>query len=93
MEVPYIRVRFGLILEAYCYGSVHYLPTLLKQLEWLSKLQYLEEQVRMKPNKEKQRAALHEMLGENHSKEAFHNIVSPLDPSFQCSKVMYIKKN
>lgn len=88
MDVPYICVRFGLILEAYCFGSVQYLPVLLKQLEWLSKLQFLEEQVRLKPNKEKQRAVLHEMLGQNFAKEAFHNVVSPLDPTFHCKKVL-----
>jgi phosphatidylinositol-4,5-bisphosphate 3-kinase catalytic subunit alpha/beta/delta len=88
MEVPYIRVRFGLILEAYCYGNVQYLPKLQKQLEWLSRLQDLGEEVKKKPNKEKQRAALHELLGQNRAKETFNNLVSPLDPSLHCSKVV-----
>ncbi|XP_059475620.1 phosphatidylinositol 4,5-bisphosphate 3-kinase catalytic subunit beta isoform [Neocloeon triangulifer] len=91
MEVPNISVRFGLILESYCLGSLKLVPVFLKQLDWLMKLQYLEENVRLKPNKEKQRAALHEILQENHAKEAFNNIVSPLDPTFHCKKVIVDK--
>jgi phosphatidylinositol-4,5-bisphosphate 3-kinase len=84
MNVPSVSVRFGLILEAYCHGSVHHLPALIRQVECLNKLQFLSEQVRLKPNKEKQRAALHEMLAESFAIEAFKNIISPLDPSFHC---------
>ncbi|XP_065339767.1 phosphatidylinositol 4,5-bisphosphate 3-kinase catalytic subunit beta isoform [Cloeon dipterum] len=88
MEVPHVSVRFGLILETYCQACVQHLPILQKQMDWLVKLQYLEEMVRLKPNKEKQRAALHEILLENHAKEAFTNITSPLDPTFRCKKVV-----
>jgi hypothetical protein len=90
MDQPAVSVRFGLILEAYLHGSLQHLPALSRQLEALAKLEFLNEQVRTKPNKEKQRAALHEMLSEKHSADVFTNIISPLDPSYHCRCIKYV---
>lgn len=37
MHVPSVSIRFGLILEAYCRGSLEHMKILLRQLEALTK--------------------------------------------------------
>lgn len=37
MHVPSVSIRFGLILEAYCRGSVEHMKILLRQLDALNK--------------------------------------------------------
>ena len=46
MYVSSVSVRFGLILEAYCYGNKNLLKGLSKQVEGLQKLQLLNESVK-----------------------------------------------
>lgn len=37
MHVPSVSIRFGLILEAYCRGSLEHMKSLLRQLDALHK--------------------------------------------------------
>ena len=46
MHVPSVSVRFGLILEAYCYGNCKHLKTLTKQVEALKKMRLINDTVK-----------------------------------------------
>lgn len=50
MHVDSISLRFGLIIEAYCYGSPDHVPILLEQVETLSQLEEISLAARPKKN-------------------------------------------
>jgi phosphatidylinositol-4,5-bisphosphate 3-kinase len=47
MHQSHIRLRFGLILEAYCRGCGAYLLSIVRQVEALDKLAKLSDSVKM----------------------------------------------
>lgn len=87
MQSSVVSVRFGLILEAYCRGSHEHMHMLQKQLECLEKLKKGSKIVRQKKDKDKAKISLQEYLNEESCKEAMHNVRSPLDPSFRCTRI------
>lgn len=91
MQVPSVSVRFGLILEAYCRGSQEHMQVLSKQLECLEKLKKCSELVRQRNNKEKARALLQEHLTVSESPEFSNSVRSPLDPTYRCTRIRYVK--
>ncbi|KAK2151241.1 hypothetical protein LSH36_371g03029 [Paralvinella palmiformis] len=50
MYVPSVSVRFGLILEAYCYGNRKHLKALTKQVEALKRMRLINDSVKHMTN-------------------------------------------
>lgn len=85
MHVPAVALRFGLILEAYCRGSLYHMRVLMKQGEALSKLKGLNDFVRSSVQKTKDKAqakeAMHMCLRQETYLEPLSHLYSPLDPN------------
>ncbi|KAM5140652.1 phosphatidylinositol 4,5-bisphosphate 3-kinase catalytic subunit delta isoform [Mantella aurantiaca] len=84
MHVPAVALRFGLILEAYCRGSIYHMKVLMKQGEALSKLKGLNDFVRssvQKTNKAQAKEAMHMCLRQETYLEPLSHLFSPLDPN------------
>ncbi|ESO91490.1 hypothetical protein LOTGIDRAFT_205708 [Lottia gigantea] len=73
-----IRLRFGLILEAYCRGCGSYLKELIKQVEALDKLTKLTDMLKSEVKDDDQMKRLHEQLQQPDYVEALHHVNSPL---------------
>ncbi|KAJ2952563.1 hypothetical protein O0L34_g6885 [Tuta absoluta] len=86
-SVPSVSVRFGLILEAYCWGCQDHIPSLMRQIACLEKLKWLSSCVGKKKEIGKARAALEHHLKEPHCQETLCLFVNPLTPSFVCKRV------
>ena len=86
MHVQSVSVRFGLILEAYCRGTLEHMSQLSRQLDCLEKLKKSSQLVRKRRDKDKARSTLKEFISEKHN--LVSNIRSPLDPSFNCTKIL-----
>lgn len=93
MQVASVSVRFGLMLEAYCRGSIEHMKTLMRQMDFLEKLKKTTELVRQRRDKEKARSFLQEYFQEGHCIETMSTVYSPLDPSFKCKRVRYVGVN
>ncbi|XP_058790627.1 phosphatidylinositol 4,5-bisphosphate 3-kinase catalytic subunit delta isoform [Phymastichus coffea] len=87
MHVGSVQVRFGLILEAYCRGSQEHMRVLSKQMDCLEKLANVCDQVKQRKDRKAAQQCLLEYLKDGHFKEAFINVVSPLNPSFRWSGI------
>lgn len=89
MSFPYVSVRFGLILEAYCRGSLEHIDPLLRQLDYLRIMTELTEEMRQRKDREKARQHLQEMLADPHYSSAFVNVINPLDPRYHLKSIRY----
>lgn len=88
MHVGSVSVRFGLILEAYCRGSQEHMKTLFKQMECLDKLGTACEQVKQRKDHKAAQQCLHDYLREAHCRDAFPNVLNPLNPCFRWSSII-----
>ncbi|XP_067658199.1 phosphatidylinositol 4,5-bisphosphate 3-kinase catalytic subunit alpha isoform-like [Haliotis asinina] len=75
------RLRFGLILEAYCRGCGSFLKKLTKQVEALEKLTKLTNMLKEEIKDDDQVKFLQEQLQQPDYQEALQNIISPLNTS------------
>ncbi|CAL1536446.1 unnamed protein product [Lymnaea stagnalis] len=75
------RLRFGLILEAYCRGCGPYLKNLLRQVEALDKLTNLSDMLKHGIPPDEHMKYLHLQLQQPDYKEALQNLHSPLNTS------------
>uniref|UniRef100_A0A4X2KQJ3 phosphatidylinositol-4,5-bisphosphate 3-kinase n=1 Tax=Vombatus ursinus TaxID=29139 RepID=A0A4X2KQJ3_VOMUR len=94
VHIPAFSVQFGVILEAYCRGSVGYMKVLSKQVEALNKLKTLNSLIKLnavKLNKAKGREAMHTCLKQNAYREALSDLPSPLNPCVILSE-LYVEK-
>ncbi|XP_072469635.1 phosphatidylinositol 4,5-bisphosphate 3-kinase catalytic subunit beta isoform isoform X2 [Notamacropus eugenii] len=94
VHIPAFSVQFGVILEAYCRGSVGYMKVLSKQVEALNKLKTLNNLIKLnavKLNKAKGREAMHTCLKQNAYREALSDLQSPLNPCVILSE-LYVEK-
>lgn len=87
MHVGSVSVRFGLILEAYCRGSQEHMKALFKQMECLDKLGSACDQVKQRKDRKAAQQCLQDYIKEAHCREAFYNVISPLNPSFRWSNI------
>ncbi|KAF6110699.1 phosphatidylinositol-4,5-bisphosphate 3-kinase catalytic subunit delta [Phyllostomus discolor] len=90
MHVPSVALRFGLIMEAYCRGSIHHMRVLMKQGEALSKLKALNDFVKVssqKTPKPQAKELLHVCMRQETYLEALSHLQSPLDPSILLAEV------
>ncbi|KAH9490074.1 Phosphatidylinositol 4,5-bisphosphate 3-kinase catalytic subunit alpha isoform [Bulinus truncatus] len=81
MHQTSIRLRFGLILEAYCRGCGPYLKNLAQQVEALDKLTKLSDMLKHEINSDEHVKYLHVQLQQPDYKEALQNLHSPLNTS------------
>ena len=84
-----VAVRFGLLLEAYCRGSISHMQSLHAQQEALTKLRSVTELLQSKTLKERPKGmrAMQETLDSLPYQEALSNLVSPLSPSHQLASL------
>lgn len=90
MHVPSVALRFGLIMEAYCRGSIHHMKVLMKQGEALSKLKALNDFVKVssqKNPKPQTKEMMHLCMRQETYLEALSHLQSPLDPSTLLAEV------
>lgn len=85
MHVSSVSLRFGLILEAYCRGSIYHMKSLMKQAEALNKMKALNDFVKSGSQKSASRSQITEdmklCIKQDTYLEALSGIVSPLNPS------------
>ncbi|XP_071070646.1 phosphatidylinositol 4,5-bisphosphate 3-kinase catalytic subunit beta isoform isoform X3 [Dasypus novemcinctus] len=94
VHIPAVSVQFGVILEAYCRGSVGHMKVLSKQVEALNKLKTLNSLIKlnaMKLNRAKGKEAMHTCLKQNAYREALSGLRSPLNPCVILSE-LYVEK-
>jgi len=87
MSFPYVSVRFGLILEAYCRGSLEHLSSLTSQLEYLKKMKEISETIRQRKDRDKARMYLQEQMSEIHVADIMTDVINPLDPTYRLKSV------
>uniref|UniRef100_A0A8C1J8V5 phosphatidylinositol-4,5-bisphosphate 3-kinase n=1 Tax=Cyprinus carpio TaxID=7962 RepID=A0A8C1J8V5_CYPCA len=84
MHVPSVSLRFGLILEAYCRGSIFHIKSLMKQNEALNKMKALNDFVKSGSQKATRIQTTEDMkvcIKQDTYMEALSDVVSPLNPS------------
>ncbi|ELU18517.1 hypothetical protein CAPTEDRAFT_18019 [Capitella teleta] len=87
MHVPSVSVRFGLILEAYCRGSQNHLRSLSRQVEALSRMASINQNIKnYKGARDKGRDRLQSVISQDSNMKAFSDIQSALNPSFKMKK-------
>nr|XP_006130827.1 phosphatidylinositol 4,5-bisphosphate 3-kinase catalytic subunit beta isoform isoform X3 [Pelodiscus sinensis] len=94
VHIPAVSVQFGVILEAYCRGSIAHMKVLSKQVEALNKLKTLNSLIKLnsiKQSKTKGKDAMHTCLKQNAYREALSDLQSPLNPSVILSE-LYVEK-
>ncbi|XP_042313100.1 phosphatidylinositol 4,5-bisphosphate 3-kinase catalytic subunit beta isoform isoform X2 [Sceloporus undulatus] len=94
VHIPAISVQFGVILEAYCRGSIAHMKVLSKQVEALNKMKTLNNLIKlnaMKQSRAKGKEAMHTCLKQRAYKEALSDLQSPLNPSVLLSE-LYVEK-
>ncbi|KAJ6669307.1 hypothetical protein lerEdw1_008116 [Lerista edwardsae] len=94
MHVPAIAVQFGVILEAYCRGSVAHMKVLSKQVEALNKMKTLNSLIKlnaMKQSRAKGKDTMQTCLKQRGYRDALSDLQSPLNPSVLLSE-LYVEK-
>lgn len=85
MHISSVSLRFGLILEAYCRGSIYHMKSLMKQNEALNKMKALNDFVKSGCQKSTCKSQITEdmklCIKQDTYLEALSEIVSPLNPS------------
>ncbi|XP_032818129.1 phosphatidylinositol 4,5-bisphosphate 3-kinase catalytic subunit delta isoform [Petromyzon marinus] len=84
MHVPAVSLQFGLMLEAYCRGSIAHVRSLMKQCEALTKMRAINDLVKSSSMKSNNKAkvidAMHASLRQTSYTEALTGLQSPLKP-------------
>uniref|UniRef100_A0AAR2LUK1 phosphatidylinositol-4,5-bisphosphate 3-kinase n=1 Tax=Pygocentrus nattereri TaxID=42514 RepID=A0AAR2LUK1_PYGNA len=91
MHVSSVSLRFGLILEAYCRGSIYHIKSLMKQNEALNKMKALNDFVKSGSQKSTSRSQITEdmklCIKQDTYVEALSDTVSPLNPNIILSDI------
>ncbi|XP_067658198.1 phosphatidylinositol 4,5-bisphosphate 3-kinase catalytic subunit alpha isoform-like [Haliotis asinina] len=82
------RLRFGLMLEAYCRGCGSFLKTLSRQVEALEKLTKLTDMLKSEVKDDEQMKFLQEQLQQPDYQEALQSIISPLNTAHVLGEVI-----
>ncbi|XP_072175298.1 phosphatidylinositol 4,5-bisphosphate 3-kinase catalytic subunit beta isoform-like [Diadema setosum] len=87
MHQAAVTTRFGLMLEAYCRGSMAHIKTLSKQVESLNKMKNLNELIKSKQAKQQDKSDLRLMMRQVLEQESYadtlSNFISPSSPSYK----------
>ncbi|XP_043919061.1 phosphatidylinositol 4,5-bisphosphate 3-kinase catalytic subunit delta isoform [Protopterus annectens] len=83
LHVPAVALRYSLILEAYCRGSIHHMKILLKQTCALSKMKALNDFVKasLLKSPKQTKDAMHIYMKQDTYLDALSNLQSPLNPN------------
>lgn len=85
MHVPAVSVRFGLMLEAYCRGSVEHMKSLQRQLDALTKWRTVNDLIRQKKEpRERLKQCMCDVLKKDSYSDVLSNLQCPLNPSLRC---------
>ncbi|XP_023685988.1 phosphatidylinositol 4,5-bisphosphate 3-kinase catalytic subunit delta isoform [Paramormyrops kingsleyae] len=90
MHVPSVGLCFGLILEAYCRGSIYHMKALMKQNEALNKMKSLNDFVKSASQKGTRTQTTGDMkvcIKQEAYLEALSDLLSPLNPSLILSEI------
>ncbi|XP_048097198.1 phosphatidylinositol 4,5-bisphosphate 3-kinase catalytic subunit delta isoform isoform X1 [Alosa alosa] len=90
MHVSSVSLRFGLILEAYCRGSIYHMKGLVKQNEALNKMKALNDFVKsgsQKASRQQTTADMQICIKQEAYLEALSDLLSPLNPSIILSEI------
>ncbi|XP_030624864.1 phosphatidylinositol 4,5-bisphosphate 3-kinase catalytic subunit delta isoform isoform X1 [Chanos chanos] len=90
MHVSSVSLRFGLIMEAYCRGSIYHMKSLMKQNEALNKMKALNDFVKSGCQKASRSQTTEEMkvcIKQDTYLEALSDLLSPLNPSIILSEI------
>ncbi|KAB7495628.1 Phosphatidylinositol 4,5-bisphosphate 3-kinase catalytic subunit beta isoform [Armadillidium nasatum] len=88
MHVASVSIRFGLILEAYCRGSIEHMKLLQKQVEVFGKFKVLQDVVReSKGVRERAIASLQEAMNDESMETALSNFLNPIEPTYRILEV------
>ncbi|KAL2103533.1 hypothetical protein ACEWY4_000401 [Coilia grayii] len=90
MHVSSVSLRFGLILEAYCRGSIFHMKSLVKQNEALNKMKALNDFVKSGSQKASRSQTTEDMkvcIKQEAYMEALSDLLSPLNPSLILSEI------
>ncbi|XP_066475481.1 phosphatidylinositol 4,5-bisphosphate 3-kinase catalytic subunit beta isoform [Tiliqua scincoides] len=94
MHIPAVAVQFGVILEAYCRGSVAHMKVLSKQVEALNKMKTLNSLIKlnaMKQSRAKGKDTMQTCLKQRAYRDALSDLQSPLNPSVLLLE-LYVEK-
>ena len=85
MKSPIARTRFGLMLEAYCRGSINHLPILLRQIEAVRVMKRISKEVQnlKTRDKEKIKTTLMNQLQSEANIACLTGINSILNPAYK----------
>lgn len=93
MSEPSVSTYFGLLLEAYCRGSIDHMKDLFRQMEAINKLKHMNEIVKRESIKRKESkertltVVMHDILEQSYYKESLRQITNPLDPRIKLSTI------
>ncbi|XP_063064934.1 phosphatidylinositol 4,5-bisphosphate 3-kinase catalytic subunit delta isoform isoform X2 [Engraulis encrasicolus] len=89
MHVSSVSLRFGLILEAYCRGSIYHIKSLVKQNEALNKMKTLNDFVKSGSQKSRSQTTeeMKVCIKQDGFLEALSDLLSPLNPSLILSEI------
>ncbi|XP_047485037.1 phosphatidylinositol 4,5-bisphosphate 3-kinase catalytic subunit delta isoform-like isoform X1 [Penaeus chinensis] len=88
MHVPSVSIRFGLILEAYCRGSVEHMKILLRQLDALNKFKEVRGVVNDNRSvRDRAERMMKEYMNQPHARSALSHFLNPIDPMYRISNI------
>ncbi|CAL4116873.1 unnamed protein product, partial [Meganyctiphanes norvegica] len=88
MHVPSVSIRFGLILEAYCRGSVEHMRGLLKQQEFVNKCKDIKELVAsQRGNQSLALKNMKEFMKKPVHQSALSQFLNPIDPLYRIRQI------
>uniref|UniRef100_A0A0P4WF28 Phosphatidylinositol-4,5-bisphosphate 3-kinase n=2 Tax=Scylla olivacea TaxID=85551 RepID=A0A0P4WF28_SCYOL len=85
MHVPSVSIRFGLILEAYCRGSLEHMKSLLRQLDALHKFKELRGIVSVNRSMRDRQMRIH--MKKSHNFATLSHFLNPIDPMYRISTI------
>lgn len=88
MHVPSVSIRFGLILEAYCRGSLEHMKSLLRQLDALHKFKELRGVVNENRSmRDRAERMMRDYIKQTHNFATLSHFLNPIDPMYRISTI------
>ncbi|XP_076049000.1 phosphatidylinositol 4,5-bisphosphate 3-kinase catalytic subunit delta isoform-like [Oratosquilla oratoria] len=92
MHVPSVSIRFGLLLESYCRGSLEHMKQLIRQLESLKKFKDLKKGIQdLRYNRERALFMMQECMTHGPVQQVLSDFLNPLDPMYRIKRVRHEK--
>lgn len=91
MKSPMVHTRFGLLLEAYCRGSINHLPSLLEQIEAVRVMKNISKNIQGITKKGDIKSTFVSLLENQANQKVLTTLTSTLNPAFKLNE--FIIKN